>query len=239
MGMFHCWWLIRHGNPGVLPWLLVVLEGEDFPRGLSNLSCWTVLMHLTQRGMSSACPQCHPGATSPITSLHPLKLSAQHHDGPRASDHCGHKSSEHHGPRASDRHDPRASHHYSPELLAIIVSELLTIMIPELLTSMVPNLLTSMVPQLLTIMAPELLSIMIPELLSTVVPELLTPVSRRWENSKDGHKFPAISPVGIPTQHICLCDSTNSLPFSNRKPERITHIHLVKDARLFTVISYH
>lgn len=61
---------------------------------------------------------------------------------------------------------------------------------------------------------------------------------QRWENSKEGHKCPAICPVDIPTQHIYLCDATITLPFSNRKPERITHIHLVKDAGLFTVISY-
>lgn len=77
------------------------------------------------------------------------------------------------------------------------------------------------------------------QLSTTMVPELLTHVCRRWENSKDGHKFPAVCQVDIPTQSIYLCDTTSSLPFSNRRPERITHIHLVKDARLFTVITYH
>lgn len=98
-------------------------------------------------------------------------------------------------------------------------------------------LCTPLSSQLSTTMVPELLTIMVPELLAIMVPQLLPHFSRRWEKSKDGHKFPAICPVGIPMQHICLCDTTNSLPFSNRKPERITHIHLVKDARLFTVIS--
>lgn len=102
MTMFHCWWLIRHGNAGVLPGLLVVLEGEDFPiRFRSLLLDCPDAVDPTERGESSACPWCHPAATSPITSLHPLELSAQHHHGPRASDHHGPRAPGHHGPTAS------------------------------------------------------------------------------------------------------------------------------------------